>query len=239
MFAKSKIRSSENPISTRCGSFQSTREDQEEVSRYVCIMAVTLVTPTLPARSVLRGQQLRRARAPQSKVGASRVVARADVSQVLPLLPLGAAAGWALFNIGGPLLNQFQGMAEENGGGAKRTGPAVRPSKGGKKAAPAKAGKVSKRRAGLVGLGMMGMMAAESAQAAQEVAQVALSPSQLLPFLPLGAAAGWALFNIGGPLLNQFQGMAEENGGGAKRTGPAVRPSKGGKKAAPKKASRK
>ena len=201
-------------------------------------MAITCVAPTMPARSTFRAQQLRRARAPLSKVGAVRTVARADISQLLPILPLGAAAGWALFNIGGPLLNQFQGMAENNGA-PKKTGPAVRPSQGGRKAAPAGVGKVTKRRAGLVGLGMLGMMAAESAQAAQEVAQVAVGVSQLLPLLPLGAAAGWALFNIGGPLLNQFQGMAEDNGA-PKKTGPAVRPSQGGKKATPaRKAARK
>jgi hypothetical protein len=205
-------------------------------------MAISSVAPTLPARSSFRGQQLRRARAPLSKGGAVRAVARSDASQLLPLLPLGAAAGWALFNIGGPLLNQFQGMADSNGS-TRKTGPSVRPSQGSKKAAPAKVAKATKRRAGLVGLGMMGMMAAESAQAAQEVAQVAEGVSPLLPLLPLGAAAGWALFNIGGPLLNQFQGMADSNGS-TRKTGPSVRPSQGSKKAAsakaaPKKAARK
>lgn len=91
--------------------------------------------------------------------------------------------GWAVFNIGGPALNQLSNM-----GSPKPT--------------------VKRARSVAAGLGLSAAMllaAQPQADAAQEVGQLAAGDNRLFViatlFLPV---VGWVLFNIGGPALNQL-----------------------------------
>ena len=147
---------------------------------------------------------------------AVEVAQLADSRGLELILPLGAALGWVLFNILGPLGNQIQAMETNTAGNAKRVV--------GASARGAKRGLV----AGL-GLGAATLLATQSAEAATEVAQLADSRGLEL-LLPLGAAIAWVLFNILGPLGNQISAMDTNVAGNAKRVSAKEGGGKKGKK---------
>lgn len=91
--------------------------------------------------------------------------------------------GWVLFNIAGPAFNQVNEMSDKN-----------------------------KSLIAGAGLGAA-LMCAGSAEAAQEVVSVAGDNRLgILAFL-LAPVAGWVLFNIAGPALNQVNEMSEKTKG--------------------------
>eukprot|EP00897_Mesotaenium_endlicherianum_P010253 jgi/Mesen1/9256/ME000006S09255 len=103
--------------------------------------------------------------------------ASTDARPLILLVVLGPAIGWVLFNILKPALNQFDKM------------------------------KSKKSVIGAMGLGAASLLAAPQSEAAQEIAQLATDYRPLVLALPVVAAAGWVLFNIAGPALNQVKKM--------------------------------
>lgn len=99
------------------------------------------------------------------------------------LLPV---AGWVLFNISGPALNQINNMSNKQKNIARR----------------------ARGVAGAIGISAASLIAAQQADAASEVAQLAAGDNRFLIIATvLLPVAAWVLFNITGPALNQINNM--------------------------------